>query len=321
MDKVIGIDISKLTFDVSFSNKDQEVYDNTVKGFKKFLKKINKESNVFMEASGPYYVELAEFLNEKNINVFVENPLKIKRFSQMNFNRAKTDKKDAELIRKYGSLIGDDLKQWSPEPDTIKSLKQLNSCVELLDKQINQTSNQLGAFVDSGYVCKELSESLLSLLEKLKTDKKLLENKMAEIVKKNYKETLVLLTSIPGIGIKTASLLIAITNDFAKFEHYKQLIAFIGLSPRIYQSGTSVNGKGAICKMGNSKMRKLLYLCSLSALQHNKTCREMNIRLEKKGKNHRVRKIAIANKLVKQAFSVVINKIEYNKNYVPKVCF
>ena len=74
MDKVIGIDISKLTFDVSFSNKDQEVYDNTVKGFKKFLKKINKESNVFMEASGPYYVELAEFLNEKSINVFVENP-------------------------------------------------------------------------------------------------------------------------------------------------------------------------------------------------------------------------------------------------------
>jgi len=46
-----------------------------------------------MEASGPYYLSLANFMYDKGFKVYVVNPLKIKRFSQMNFNRAKTDKK------------------------------------------------------------------------------------------------------------------------------------------------------------------------------------------------------------------------------------
>ena len=57
-----------------------------------------------MEASGPYYLQLANYLNTHKIEVSVVNPLVIKRFSQMNLQRAKTDKKDAETIANYGSL-------------------------------------------------------------------------------------------------------------------------------------------------------------------------------------------------------------------------
>ena len=42
-----------------------------------------------------------------------------------------------------------------------------------------------------------------------------------------------LLQSIPGIGIKTAIALIVLTNNFENFDNYKQLIAYIGFSPRI----------------------------------------------------------------------------------------
>lgn len=103
-------------------------------------------------------------------------------------------------------------------------------------------------------------------------------------------------------------------------EHYKQLIAYVGFSPRIYESGTSVRGKGHICKMGKSPIRKLLYLCTWTAKRYNKTCREMYERLHVKGKPERVIKIAIANKLLKQAFAVATKKEKYIENYQPNIC-
>lgn len=321
MDKFIGIDISKQTFDVSFSKKKQEVFDNNQKGFKKLFKDLDPETGVVMEASGPYYLNLATFLYNKQIKLFVINPLKVKRFSQMNFNRAKTDKKDAEVIRNYALKMQEDLKEWKPEPKHIKDMKQLHTSIELLNKQLQQTRNQLGAFEDSGSVCKELGKSFKSILKKLEKEKQKLEDQMLVLGKEEYHQTLKSLTSIPGIGDKTAIMLIAISSDFEKFDHYKQLIAYVGFSPRIYQSGTSVKGKGHICKMGKSQIRKLLYMCSWTAKRYNKACREMYERLEKKGKPERVIKIAIANKLLKQAFAIAKNKTMFDKNYQPKVCF
>ncbi len=321
MHKFIGIDISKQTFDVSFSKKEQKVFDNNQKGFKKLFKDMDPETSVVMEASGPYYLSLATFLYHKQIKVFVVNPLKVKRFSQMNFNRAKTDKKDAEVIRNYALKMQEDLKNWSPEPRHIKDLKQLHTSIELLNKQLRQTTNQLGAFEDSGSVCKELEKSFKSILSNLEKEKKKLEDKMLVLGKEEYKQTLKSLTSIPGIGDKTAIMLIAISGDFEKFEHYKQLIAYVGFSPRIYQSGTSIRGKGHICKMGRSQIRKLLYMCSWTAKDYNKYCKEMYERLKAKGKPERVIKIAIANKLLKQAFAIAKNRTVFNENYQPNVCF
>lgn len=321
MNKFIGIDISKQTFDVSFSKKEQELLDNNQNGFKKLLKNIDTSTGVVMEASGPYYLNLATFLYNKQIKVFVVNPLKIKRFSQMNFNRAKTDKKDAEVIRNYALKMEEDLKEWKPEPRHIKDMKQLHSSIELLNKQLRQTKNQLGAFEDSGSVCKELGKSFKSILKKLEKEKVKLEEQMLVLGKEEYQQTLRSLTSIPGIGDKTAIMLIAITANFDKFEHYKQLIAYVGFSPRIYQSGTSVNGKGHICKMGKSQIRKLLYMCSWTAKRYNKGCIEMYERLRKKGKPERVIKIAIANKLLKQAFAIAKNKTVFDENHQQKICF
>ena len=106
MSKVIGIDISKKTFDIAFLNsKDQwehNVYDNTTKGIKKFIKLVELTDHCVMEASGPYYMPLAFSLSEKEKLVSVVNPLVIRRYAQMKLVRAKTDKKDARIIAEYG---------------------------------------------------------------------------------------------------------------------------------------------------------------------------------------------------------------------------
>lgn len=324
MSKFIGIDISKQTFDVCFSKSDLHKFSNEKKGFRQFLKAIEKqegESAVVMEASGPYYLNLATFLFKNGVRVFVENPLKIKRFSQMSLNRTKTDRKDAEVIRNYGVKMREELKEWQPDPDCIMELRQLNSAIELLNKQIGQTDRQLEAFSAGSYVSGVVKKNLKSLSHKLKKQKKALEEEMIRIGEKEYKETFESLTSIPSIEPKTAIMLIALSSNFEKFEHYKQMIAYIGFSPRIYQSGTSVNGKGHICKMGNAQARKLLYMCSWNAKFKNKACVKMYNRLKKKGKPERVIKIALANKLIKQCFAIGKNKTEYDENYVPKACF
>jgi len=323
MNKVIGIDISKQTFDVSLLNENGKwkhfSFRNNLTGFKKLVSKINKDVVLVMEASGPYYMPLAVFLHQNDYRVSVVNPLIIRRFSQMQMNRAKTDKKDAKVIAQYGlqMLIQDALRLWEPPAKVILQMRQMQTTIEGYIKEITMLSNRMEALQSSGAACEDCLASIKQVITILRNEIKKLEKRMEVLACENYPTTMKLLKSIPGIGQKTAIALIVLTNNFENFTHYKQLIAYIGLSPRVFESGTSVKGKGRICKLGNARMRKLLYLCSLAAKRYNKGGREMYERLKAKGKPERVIKIAIANKLVKQAFAIVKSGKPYDENYVP----
>jgi len=320
--KFIGIDISKQTFDVAFCKEEKwkhYEFSNNLKGFNSLLDLIDKEDWVIMEASGPYYFPLASFLYSKKVQLVVENPLVIKRYSQMKLYRAKTDKKDARTIAEYGMLS--ELKCWVPDEKHIIAIKQLHTAIEGLQKQLHQSCRQLEAFRSSGVLDKFLEKEMKKVISFLESKILKIEKKQEELAKEHFTPSLEKLTSIPGIGNKTAIMLIVITNDFKKFENYKQLVAYVGFSPRIYQSGTSIKGKGHICKMGKAQIRKLLYICSWSVKRWNNTCKEMHERLVKKGKPERVIKIAIANKLLKQAFAIAKGDKFYEKNYQPNTCF
>ena len=321
MSKIIGIDISKSTFDVSYLEQDKwehKVFKNQSTGFEQFKKILNSSDWIVMEASGPYYLRLATFLNIGNYNVCVLNPLIIRRYSQTRLYRAKTDKKDSKTIAEYGSQY--ELTNWRPESKHCIEIKQLYTALELLKKQRHQTKRQLESFETTGLLANSLKKELKQIILLLERRIDKLEKQIEKIGELAYKDTIQRLKTIPGIGTKTAIMMSVITDNFTKFENYKQLIAFVGFSPRLYQSGTSVKGKGHICKMGKSQIRKLLYLCSWSAKRVNKTCIEMYKRLKEKGKPERVIKIAIANKLIKQIFSIAKNKQNYNENYQSNFC-
>ena len=323
MCKVIGIDISKASFDVSFL-KEKGVYvyfkfSNDVKGFNKFFKYVDQSDHCVMEASGPYYLFLAYYLFEKGVAVSVVNPLQIKHFVRMRMTKAKTDKKDAQMIAQYGEseVPG----AWQPDQDQVVHLQQINTAVEGLHKQATMLHNQLEAFSKVPAKDNEVIKTLRLLLRSIKLKIEKLVSRANDIAESHYSQTKDVLTSIPGIGPKTAIMLIAITDNFSKFQSSKKLSAYVGLSPRIYQSGTSVNGKGHITKMGNRHMRKLLYLCAWSAKRHNQQCKEMYQRLKEKGKPEKVIKIAIANKLLRQAFAIATTLNKYDENYQYKFGF
>jgi transposase len=318
MSKYNGIDISKASFDVAIKQKNGKFklfqLENNLKGFKKLIKQIDSESITVMEATGTYFLPLASFLHKNNYKVAVVNPLQIKHFVRMRMVRAKTDKKDALMIASYGE--SENPKIWKPKQEIIQQIAQLHTIVEGLTKQETAIKNQLEAFNQLIVNDKIGERTLLSLLKKIKEEKNKLENRMLELITKHYEETFLLLMSIPGIGKKTAMMLIVISDDFNKFDSAKQMAAYLGMSPRIYQSGTSVNGRGHISKMGNKYIRKLLYICSWSAKRYNKQSKLMSERLEKKGKPKKVINMALANKLLKQAFGVAKNRKKYDENYV-----
>jgi len=317
-----GIDISKSFFDVAVPNGEQYSYykfSNDALGFEALLKVLCVGNQVLMEASGPYYLRLACYLDNRGIRVSVINPLVIRRFCQMRMSRAKTDKKDARMIAEYGKAERPGL--WQPPQRHVIALQQMEALVSNLNKEYTALSNQLGSFISSGMLDKQLESTInKELIHKQVLINKLTE-KMQQIAEAHYSAILVNLQSIPGMGKKTAMMLIVLSGGFNRFDDYRKLSSYIGLCPRIFESGTSVKGKSRICKMGMSRIRAMLYICSWSAKRCNKACRELYERLLAKGKAKKLALIAVANKLLKQAFAIATNQTKYNENYSKYICF
>ena len=321
MGKVIGIDISKTTFDASWKENGKykpAVFSNNNKGFEQFFKVLKSGDHCVMEASGSYYLALAMFLHNKGILVSVVNPLSIRRYSQMQLIRTKTDKKDAEVIAQFGELVRPEI--WQPDPTHIMEMRDVLTALEGYEKQATILNNQLEAEKFLPVKSKRALQSRTRMLRTLEKEIQKLNDELQSIAKQHCGETLEKLQTIPGIGPKTSIMLIVLTNNFQYFDDAKKLSAYVGLCPRVFQSGTSVRSKGHICKIGNSKARKMLYVCTWTAQKNNPHCKALKERLEQKGKPIKVIKVAMANKLLRIAFAVAKKNINYDKNIGLKTC-
>ncbi|MBB5395821.1 transposase [Mucilaginibacter sp. AK015] len=228
-------------------------------------------------------------------------------------SRAKTDKKDAGMIAEYGKMEQPGL--WQKPEQHVITLQQTEALLARLQTEHTALNNQLGSFESSGLLTKELRRQILrELLHKDRLIKKLT-IQMEQIAQVHYSGMLSNLESIPGLGRKTAMMLTVLSGGFSRFDNYRALSSYIGICPRIFESGTSVKGKARICKMGMSRIRATLYICSWSASRCNKACKELYQRLLAKGKAKKLALIAVANKLLKQAFAIATQKTKYNENY------
>src|SRR5690606_19931204 len=302
---VTGIDCSKDYFHIAVLKEGKKVFagrfDNHQDGFEEILSHI-EGTHVGMEATGPYYFQLARFIAEHGVKVSVVNPLSVRRFSQMRMSRTKTDKKDAILIAEFTAMTAP--KEWILPDQAILRIRHLETYIDGLKSRSQSLHNQLHALEASGTLDKNLQEHINLELQEYQTKLAVKEKEIQALIDENYKDLSKNLRSIPGIGPRSASLLIILTDAFALFEHYKQLISYFGLAPRIFESGSSVKGKNRICKMGMGTMRKTLYMAATSAIRCNRACRELFDRLRAKGKPYKVALIAAVNKLIKQAFAI-----------------
>jgi transposase len=315
--EIYGIDISKVVFDVYSQGSGHHQFNNDEKGFKALLKYISKDALVVMEATGYYHYRLAQYLYKKGIAVSVVNPLSVKRFIQMKLAKVKTDKSDAKAICEYGQLNAVPL--YNALSEVQAECLQLFSLWDIYLKQRTATKNKLKGEEALGIPSRFVYRSLKRNLKHLDYEIASLEQRLLELVKQEQQEQLTLLKSIPGMGVKTALFLIVITDGFTKFENAKQLCSYVGITPTIRESGSSVRGRSRISKVGNKKLRNLLFLCAFSACKHNKACKALYERIVAKGKSKKLALIAVANKLLKQAFAMAKSGLPYDESFVSKL--
>lgn len=309
-----GVDISKDVFDVHGSDMGHKQFKNSAKGFVAFLKLIPKESLVIMEATGYYHYRLAQFLYKKAVSVSVVNPLSVKRFIQMKLAKIKTDKSDAKAVCEYGQI--NEVPLYTALTDVQSECLQLFRLLDSYLKKRTATKNKMHGEETLGLPSKFVYRSLRRNRKHLDKEIKGIEEKLLSLVKQDQQRQLTLLTSIPGIGIRTALFLIVSTDGFKKFETASQLCSYIGITPIIRESGSSVRGRSRISKIGNKKLRNLLFLCSFNACKHNKACREIYERIVNKGKSKKLALIAVSNKLIKQSFAIAKSGRPYDETFV-----
>ena len=315
--EIYGIDISKDGLDVYCSESGHNQFKNDESGFKSLLKHLPKGSLAVMEAIGYYHYRLAQFLLNSGVCVSVVNPLSVKRFIQMKLAKVKTDKSDAKAICEYGQM--NDVPLYTALNEVQSECLQLFRLLDSYLKQRTASKNKLHGEETLGIPSKFVYRSLNRNVKHLQKEISAIEERLLELVKQDQQHQLTLLKSIPGMGLKTSLFLIVVTDGFKKFETASQLCSYVGITPTIRESGSSVRGRSRISKVGNKKLRNLLFLCAFSACKHNRACRELYERIVAKRLSKKLALIAVANKLLKQAFAIAKRGLPYGENFVSKL--
>ena len=270
-------------------------------------------SHCVMEATGYYQYQLAYYLQENSVVLSVENPLSVKRFIQMKLSKIKTDKSDSKLICEYAKQV--DLKLWQGNSKHQLECLQMTRLLSVYTKQSTMLKNKLHGEAVLGQPSKLVVTSLKRSLRQLKKEIDTIEEKLLLLVNEVHKDVLTRLKSIPGIGKKTSLMLVVLTDGFDRFKSGSELCSYAGLTPIIRQSGSSVNGRARISKIGNQKLRNLLFMCSFNACKYNKACKAIYDRIVAKGKSKKLALIAVCNKLLKQAFAIAKSGLIYDDTY------
>ncbi len=229
---------------------------NDLKGFadlENFLKKFpKKEIHLICETTGVYNIPICNYFYKKGYIIVEEHARNIKHFSKSVCNKGKSDKLDARVICYYGHLM-------KPNPKFAKfdEILELERKVKLRNT-LKKQEQQFGGLTESfefpyqavGFELNENAPASIVLNRQLVAETavnlKAMNKEVDSYVKLKFKETYENLLTIPQVGEITASVMIANTLNFKKFDNEKQFINYCGLVPRPYQSGTSVNGKKKI---------------------------------------------------------------------------
>jgi transposase len=327
----IGIDVSKLWFDVSLlviklAAKlpiETKKFDNNaagIKAFEKWLKKFEvsfqKNTLVVIENTGIYHRHLWAFCSDKNIPLYIGNAADIK--WSFGIARGKSDKVDSIRLCNYAHKHFDEIK---PTPALNKKLLLLKDLMTSRTKLISQKNsiqtyvNELKLISDKE-VQKIMQEAHKTAIAGLVKSIKSIEAEMIKIVKEdgsvlaNYN----LLKTVPGIGHIVAIYLICCTNNFSIKITGKQLACYAGVVPFEHSSGSSIKGRNRVHRMANKDLKKLLHMSAISSIQNYVEFRNYYDRKKAEGKHSMSVLNAIKNKIVLRAVAVVNNQRPYVDN-------
>lgn len=331
--QVVGIDVAqdelvvcigRMYAGVTVELYSHKAFPNTFKGFNALVEWSAKLSDssiairYVMEATGVYHESLAYFLSERGDNLSIILPNKISNYSRTLDVKTVTDKTASEAITRFG--LERTLDNWEPPKDIYKKLRQLTRERDQVVETRTAAKNQLHAEKSEAKPNKTSlarTKKHISFLDKQERE---IKEELAQLIKENaeVKKIVIILCSLPGMGLLTAVTILGETNGFDLIRNKRQLASYAGFDVKEKQSGTSVKGKSRISKRGNKYLRKAMHMPALTAIRHDERFKAIFARIVSKHGIKMKAAVAVQRKLLEMTYTLYKKQEKYDNSYLTK---
>ncbi len=317
----VGVDIAAANFTIAdHIAAPPRTFPQTAAGRAAFLALLHavdvppQQTLILMEATGTYWIAVATALHEAGYQVSVVNAMHAHHFAKSRGQRAKTDRSDARMLLHFA--MERQPTPWCPPPAVYHELRQRLATRALLHRTRTQLRNHRHAVQQCPVVVDAVLTHLAAVIATLEVQIATLDAEIAAILAKGaWAASAALLQTIPSVGPITTAWLLVETVNFTISPHPKALVAYAGLAPMPYESGTSVRGRPEIGHSGNRRLRYALYMATVSGVRFNPMLKRLYERLRAAGKPVRVARCAAARKLLHLAWAVVTKRRAFDPNY------
>jgi transposase len=304
----IGIDTGQAILDIHVRPQgDYQSFENNPEGIRaavRFIKPF-KPTRILIEATGR--LEMAFFCaaHKAGLPVCVCNPIKVRKFAEMTGILAKTDKLDAQVIAYYGETMKPALTELKPEKLRLVSdlLTVRSQCLDMSTMQKNRLIR----------MPKTVQKPIRNILKKITEEIVLIDRQLDQVIAEipHWQARVDQLISAKGVGKVLAYTLLSELPELGSMNR-KQIAAIVGVAPMNRDSGKH-KGKRKI-RGGRSKIRKVLFVSMMSAIQCHPKLKPMYQRLVAAGKPKKVAIVACMRKQLIILNTMVKNGTMWDEN-------
>lgn len=285
----IGIDVAKASLQVDLQGKSTR-FDNTPQGRDELLLRLPAGAFAIMEATGSYHLSLLDVLQSRGLPAAVVNPARAKSFARASGTLAKTDPVDAAMLSAFGRAMQP--ASTPPREPARVELKELVAIREALVAETilwkNLEEHQQSAAARK-LVASRLKQATLTLAKVTLRISRLVEESAS------LAPAARVLGGCKGVGPITTAVLVAEMPELGRVSR-REIAALAGLAPYANDSGKSAGRRSV--RAGRPKVKRALYLASLSVVRHHPELSPAYKDLRAKGKPAKVALVAIARKLL-----------------------
>lgn len=261
-----------------------------------------------VEATGRYHYPLLDAAVAIVFDCKVYNPILTKQGIKASVRGKKTDRTDAILIARMG-LRGEG-RLYAPEPYMNTKL-QVRSYTKLGELKTAFNKHRVHVTAMSEAV---MTKQLIAVFQAVEDAIKQAQAELYKSLQDSADgEVFTRLQTIPGIGPFVAACLIGEIQDMVRFKRSKQLIAYVGLDPRIRQSGHTLNSIGRLSKRGSPHARRAIFIAANVARRFDPGCKVYYEKKRSEGKSYTVATCAVARRLLLIVRAVWLSGGVYDK--------
>lgn len=309
--KYIGIDVASKKLNIHITGMETADFEipNSAEALEGFVKEHSlspEECIVGAESTGKYHLITQKFFVEQGFGFRLLNPICTKQATKATVRKKKTDQSDAVLIAFMISQGAGD--RITPDQlDTVKrNLLRARNTLNKHQKAIGLLRDQLKMDIN-GEEMKKAIKALESVIKTMKAAAEKLEKEALE-QKQNQDEKII--QSVPGFAKLLSATVSSEVGNFNRFPSSAQFKAYVGIDPKVIQSGNSQR-YGRITKRGKPHLRSALYLAAQVARQHDPELKAFFEKKMSEGKPFRVAVCAVARKLCERVYAVVTKGVPY----------